>query len=434
MPFSSINQLPKQFARLPRGAKKIAMHVVNSMLDTGKSEESAFKGAWSQIEKVFEKAGDLWKKRDGKFADDIEAFLQGPGLFEDFELNIDNAKTDTGIEGAKYIIPIVPMRAMVQEYVDGFALKCYEELEKATPQLEGLPYIMDHPNYVMGKTKKDQKQLGYVTQPEWNDNLKQSEALLVVTADIDLKDLPKPMSIGFDADYDWTDGEYEGQHYDYVQRNIKLDHLAAVEAGRCPYPACGLNTVDNPTADGRTDVRGDKNKGGVKVEAVKDMSLDALADENKSVRKLRELNTDLEKKLKDQEAEAEATKTETETAAEETKTKLEETEKENGELKEKVEKIEEAEKVAEEKAVEENTEALKEVVGEENAEAAEEAAEGKDSKTIKDMVDMALKAKGEVSDNIPTGDKSVKGSVAKSGTIAKAPNKFDKNFPKGGVE
>jgi len=52
----------------------------------------------------------------------------------------------------------------------------------------------------------------------------------------------KDNSIGFSCDKDMTPGEFQGQKYDYVQRNICIDHLAApIEQGRCPSPYCGIN-------------------------------------------------------------------------------------------------------------------------------------------------------------------------------------------------
>jgi len=54
-------------------------------------------------------------------------------------------------------------------------------------------------------------------------------------------------SIGFTYEKDPTPGEFEGQKYDYVQRDIFLDHLAApIEAGRCPSPYCGLGADAGP--------------------------------------------------------------------------------------------------------------------------------------------------------------------------------------------
>src|SRR5665647_3296029 len=52
----------------------------------------------------------------------------------------------------------------------------------------------------------------------------------------------KDNSIGFTCFNDPTPGEFQGQHYDVVQRNIFIDHLAApIEKGRCPSPYCGIN-------------------------------------------------------------------------------------------------------------------------------------------------------------------------------------------------
>ena len=49
------------------------------------------------------------------------------------------------------------------------------------------------------------------------------------------------VSIGFTFDRLDESGEFEGQHYDYKQTNIFLDHLAApIPAGRCPGPVCGI--------------------------------------------------------------------------------------------------------------------------------------------------------------------------------------------------
>jgi hypothetical protein len=61
----------------------------------------------------------------------------------------------------------------------------------------------------------------------------------------------KDVSIGFTCEIDFTEGSFNGVKYDFVQRNIFLQHVAApVEAGRCPGPVCGIgadtaNVVDN---------------------------------------------------------------------------------------------------------------------------------------------------------------------------------------------
>lgn len=40
------------------------------------------------------------------------------------------------------------------------------------------------------------------------------------------------VSIGFETDVDWTPGEFNGQRYDGVQRNIRINHIAHVSEGR----------------------------------------------------------------------------------------------------------------------------------------------------------------------------------------------------------
>lgn len=42
----------------------------------------------------------------------------------------------------------------------------------------------------------------------------------------------RALSVGYDVDEDWTPGEYNGQRYDLIQRNIRVNHLALVRQGR----------------------------------------------------------------------------------------------------------------------------------------------------------------------------------------------------------
>lgn len=42
----------------------------------------------------------------------------------------------------------------------------------------------------------------------------------------------KELSMGYFCDYELTPGEYGGQHYDAIQRNLKINHIALVQEGR----------------------------------------------------------------------------------------------------------------------------------------------------------------------------------------------------------
>ena len=51
----------------------------------------------------------------------------------------------------------------------------------------------------------------------------------------------KSVSIGFFYEPDTTPGEWNGEEYDFVQRNILIDHVAVgVPKARCAPPLCGI--------------------------------------------------------------------------------------------------------------------------------------------------------------------------------------------------
>lgn len=48
------------------------------------------------------------------------------------------------------------------------------------------------------------------------------------------------LSAGYTSDLDWTAGTHDGQPYEAIQRNIRINHVALVSAARCG-PACRVN-------------------------------------------------------------------------------------------------------------------------------------------------------------------------------------------------
>jgi len=65
MPYKTIKELPEAFKNLPDEAKTIAMNVINSALDGGSDEASAFKQAWGAIKKSYKQDDDgNWTKLD----------------------------------------------------------------------------------------------------------------------------------------------------------------------------------------------------------------------------------------------------------------------------------------------------------------------------------------------------------------------------------
>ena len=160
---------------------------------------------------------------------------------------------------------------IVHQYDDGWAYKPADELEKMAEianRVGSVPVkILEHPsadtNYLL---VKQSDVYGKASNFQFVKNLIDSKTKRPlrrgVRADISwFKDVTPAdviektktgtlhdVSIGFTFDNDTITGDFEGTHYDYVQRNIFLNHLAApIEAGRCPGPVCGIgydaNTV-----------------------------------------------------------------------------------------------------------------------------------------------------------------------------------------------
>jgi hypothetical protein len=160
--------------------------------------------------------------------------------------------------------PTIIASEIVQQYEDGYAYKSAEALQKMADSAKRSKIrpvkILEHPgadtNYLL---LKDSDQYGYVTNFQFVNNLIDEKTkrpcrrgvkadvywykdrVPQQTLDAIKKGEMLDVSIGFTFDKEPVAGTFEGQHYDYKQTNIFLDHLAApIPAGRCPGPLCGI--------------------------------------------------------------------------------------------------------------------------------------------------------------------------------------------------
>ncbi len=155
-------------------------------------------------------------------------------------------------------MPAVIARELVQDYPDGKAYKPADELEKASWTAEGRwVAVIEHPktglitrrqdikgrienvsfakDIIDPKTKRPMVR-GIRAVIKWFKDKVSPELI----EDIKTQKL-KDVSIGFTYEEDRTEGEWDGQHYDFVQRNIFIDHVVApCPIGRCPSPYCGI--------------------------------------------------------------------------------------------------------------------------------------------------------------------------------------------------
>jgi len=177
------------------------------------------------------------------------------------KLGFDRAVLDGKIvkeDDASLTMGAIIASEMIQKYPDGRAFKPADELEKAAWTADGRwVTIMQHPETGLIAKRSDIK--GRVTKPEFCKDLMDVKTKRPcrkgIKADLtwDKSKVPaeildqvksgalRDVSIGFTYEEDKTPGEFEGQGYDYVQRNIFIDHVAApVPVGRCPSPMCGI--------------------------------------------------------------------------------------------------------------------------------------------------------------------------------------------------
>jgi hypothetical protein len=159
---------------------------------------------------------------------------------------------------------VVIASEIVHPYNDGRAWKPKEELESYAPYVEGAWVIVgSHPvdgiiserDQVSGRTINSR----YVK--DLLDPKKKRPNRAGVRADVQLFNNKIPpttledmrngkkqdVSIGFFFTKDEVagivaDGPFKGEEYDYIQRNMFHNHLAAgIDNGRCPSPICGLS-------------------------------------------------------------------------------------------------------------------------------------------------------------------------------------------------
>lgn len=111
-----------------------------------------------------------------------------------------------------------------------------EELEKAADSFKLVPWVAGHTH--MGANGADPATVGiggivgeqvYYRDGTLYGNLKVFTTQHAALIDKGVKDL----SLGYLAEFEYRPGTYNGQAYDFIQRNLRGNHLASVDEGRC---------------------------------------------------------------------------------------------------------------------------------------------------------------------------------------------------------
>jgi hypothetical protein len=197
------------------------------------------------------------------YKDNPDTIMRDTGKRIGFDKTSLNEKIKTDNDDMLTIGAIIASE-IVQQYDDGYAYKPADELKKMaeTAQLVGsVPVkILSHPgadtnylllkhsdvngkvdNFEFVKNLPDPKtgrpmRRGVKADITWFKNRTPQDTINKMV-DGELRDV----SIGFTFDKDIKKGKWQGTDYDYIQRNIFLNHLAApIPKGRCPGPICGI--------------------------------------------------------------------------------------------------------------------------------------------------------------------------------------------------
>lgn len=143
--------------------------------------------------------------------------------------------------------PVTLIREGVYPYEDGMVLKPGDELAKGAA-VSRLYVAWDHPplriitqpQEIKGtvdglRAEKDSNGVKIKGRLSFIKNRLTADQLELIRSKV-----RRDVSLGFYFTIDRTPGSWNGQRYDYVQRNYVFDHVASVDHGRCPFPKCGI--------------------------------------------------------------------------------------------------------------------------------------------------------------------------------------------------
>ena len=151
-------------------------------------------------------------------------------------------------------VSAVITREGVYDYDGMLVYEPAEEVEKAAFTAENAWIVEDHPPEIILSSPRLIR--GTVRNPKFEkDRIK---ADLVFFKDrcspkylADIKSgKARSVSIGFFWECIAEPGEWKGKQYEYVKRDILIDHVAVGDwQGRCSYPACGIGVDTLKGAD-----------------------------------------------------------------------------------------------------------------------------------------------------------------------------------------
>lgn len=97
---------------------------------------------------------------------------------------------------------------------------------------KGRPIIITHDAGLVTKDNVKANQIGTILTEGYRSNDDVRAEIIIHDTDGMQNAGLKELSLGYNLDLEETPGEWEGQHYDAIQRNIRINHLALVREAR----------------------------------------------------------------------------------------------------------------------------------------------------------------------------------------------------------
>ncbi len=104
--------------------------------------------------------------------------------------------------------------------------------EKSLKSYKGKPIIITHEAGYVSKDNVDEEIIGTILSEGYQDGDNVRVEIIIHDTNAMKSCGVKELSLGYDLDLDETPGEWEGQPYDAIQRNIGINHLALVKDAR----------------------------------------------------------------------------------------------------------------------------------------------------------------------------------------------------------
>lgn len=154
-----------------------------------------------------------------------KAFIKDYGETPEGYLTVQVPITRPGVFPYKRADGTVQMEAKLPEEIFSDRTICSARSKPVTDEHPNEPVTIDnYQAYAKGMSHTDARV----------DDLKLYISMTITDKDLIQKvyDGKKEISIGFTSDVVAESGTYQGQNYEYVQRNIEINHIAVVENGR----------------------------------------------------------------------------------------------------------------------------------------------------------------------------------------------------------